>query len=95
MFNTATSAPSLSIRRIASAWATEPPALTRRESQVLDLLLQGFQNKAVGARLGISCRTVEAHRARLYQKLGVRNGAALGSRVAQLGLRTFHQEWPQ
>lgn len=82
-------------RRRLSDLDEEPPALTPRESQVLDLLLQGLQNKSVGARLGISCRTVEAHRARIYQKLCVRNGAALGSRVAQLGIRSFPRERTQ
>jgi two-component system response regulator NreC len=43
--------------------------LTVRELEVLRLLSQGNQNKQVAFALGISKRTVEAHRSRLMQKL--------------------------
>jgi FixJ family two-component response regulator len=51
--------------------------LTRREHSVLQGLLQGKQNKQVAAELGISARTVEAHRAHILRKLGVRSLAVL------------------
>ncbi len=43
--------------------------LTAREREVLDLLVEGHPNKAIGQVLGISPRTVEAHRAKIMEKL--------------------------
>ncbi len=48
-------------------------ALSARESEVLEQLLLGLHNREVGARLGISPRTVEVHKARILEKLGARN----------------------
>ena len=46
-------------------------ALTSREREVLDLALKGSTSKAIARELGISHRTVELHRSRLLEKLGV------------------------
>ncbi len=51
--------------------------LTPRERDVLDLLVQGYQNKMVAYELGISQRTVEVYRARVMRKLDVSNFAEL------------------
>jgi FixJ family two-component response regulator len=45
--------------------------LTSREREVLDLVLEGQSSKAIAQKLGISHRTVERHRSRLLEKLGV------------------------
>lgn len=42
--------------------------LTRRERQVLGLMVQGYTNKEMGPMLGISDRTVEDHRAAIIAK---------------------------
>jgi len=47
-------------------------ALTRRERQVLELVVSGKFNKTIADILGISTKTVELHRASLMAKLGVR-----------------------
>ena len=47
--------------------------LTRREQDVMSYLLRGAANKVIAAELGISQRTVESHRAKLFRKLQVRN----------------------
>ena len=47
-------------------------ALTPREQQVLNGLLAGRPNKVIAYDLGLSVRTVEAHRARMMERLGVR-----------------------
>lgn len=47
--------------------------LTGRERQVLDLVLQGLHNRQIAQQLGISPRTVEVHKARVMEKLGVSN----------------------
>jgi two-component system response regulator FixJ len=43
--------------------------LSRRERQVMEMLVQGHQNRAIADKLGISPRTVEIHRARVMEKL--------------------------
>lgn len=58
--------------------AQRPPnpklaTLTRRERQVLELVVAGKFNKTIADQLGISTKTVELHRASFMSKLGVRN----------------------
>jgi DNA-binding NarL/FixJ family response regulator len=52
------------------------PALTRRQRQILDLVAQGLAGKQVARRLGISPKTVEQHKTRMFERLGVPNQAA-------------------
>ena len=52
-------------------------ALTPREREVLQHAARGLHAKEIAATLGISPRTVEVHKARLMEKLGVRNVAEL------------------
>ena len=51
--------------------------LTARERQVLEQAALGLHAKEIGATLGISPRTVEVHKTRIMEKLGVRNVAEL------------------
>jgi two-component system response regulator NreC len=51
--------------------------LTRREREVLHLVAEGLSGAAIGRRLGISPRTVEAHRASLMRRLGLKGLPAL------------------
>lgn len=50
-----------------------PPALSPRELEVMGLLVQGLHNRRIAEELGISHRTVEVHKARVLEKLGVRS----------------------
>lgn len=43
--------------------------LTAREHEVLQLVAQGYTNKAIGVHLGISDRTVQGHLAKIFNKL--------------------------
>jgi DNA-binding CsgD family transcriptional regulator len=52
-------------------------SLTPRERQVVPYIAEGRANKVIAIELGISQRTAEAHRARIFQKLGVRNAVEL------------------
>jgi len=52
-------------------------ALTAREREVLDLVVQGQSNKAVANALGLSAKTVEFHRAKVMEKLQARSLADL------------------
>jgi two-component system response regulator FixJ len=49
--------------------------LSPREREVLDGLLAGQPNKLIAYQLGISVRTVEVHRARMMERLGIRQFA--------------------
>jgi RNA polymerase sigma factor (sigma-70 family) len=47
--------------------------LSDRERQVMNLMTKGMHNRHIAEELGISPRTVEAHKARVMEKLGVKN----------------------
>jgi DNA-binding NarL/FixJ family response regulator len=57
--------------RSRSGTAT-PVELTEREREVLRLIAWGYSNKEIGARLDVSVKTVEAHKANAMRKLGMR-----------------------
>jgi DNA-binding NarL/FixJ family response regulator len=63
--------------------------LTPREVEVLRLLARGHTNAEMSSMLGMSLRTVEAHRARLLRKLGFETRAQLVRYAADLGLLHF------
>jgi DNA-binding NarL/FixJ family response regulator len=56
-------------------------ALTARERDVIHPVAEGKSNKLIASELGISMRTVEAHRARIFHKMGVRNAVQLARTV--------------
>ncbi len=58
--------------------------LTIREYEVMQLIAQGLPNKLCANELGISQRTVEAHRARIFRKLAVRNATELAYKLSQI-----------
>lgn len=49
------------------------PALTTREREIIQLLAEGRSNKEAASELGISVKTIEAHRANLMRKLRLRS----------------------
>jgi two-component system response regulator DctR len=51
--------------------------LSMREREVLDLILEGRMNKVIADQLGISMRTVEVHRAHIFEKMGVKTAVEL------------------
>lgn len=61
-------------------------ALTAREREVLQLIAEGQSTKQIGSTLGISVKTVETHRSRLMDKLGIRSVAGLVRYALQSGL---------
>ena len=52
-------------------------ALSAREREVLDLILEGKMNKVIADCLGISMRTVEVHRAHIFDKMNVKTAVEL------------------
>ncbi len=69
--------------RASKAPSTE---LTSRQSEVLYLVVAGLGTKEIASRLGISIKTVEAHRSRLKARLGVHNVAGLVREALRLDL---------
>lgn len=58
--------------------------LSEREREVLGLIVEGLTNKEIGRALGLSPRTVETHRANLFDKLAADSLAQLIRRYAAL-----------
>ena len=53
--------------------------LTEREREVMDRVIAGLANKLIADELDISVRTVEVHRARLFEKMHVRSAVELAN----------------
>ncbi len=51
--------------------------LTHREEQIVELLLEGLSNKAIGQSCSITEQTVKDHLKHIYRKMGVRRRTAL------------------
>jgi len=68
------------------------PELSERELEVLRAVGRGQRSKEIACQLGISERTVKAHLASLYNKLGVDSRAAAVSTAIQRGLLSAGQE---
>jgi len=56
--------------------------LTPREQEVMHLVLAGKFNKVIADELNISMRTVEVHRSRVFEKMGVRSAVELAQLLA-------------
>ncbi len=74
--------PTLGAALLAPDAATVRPAgpggeLSEREVEILGLIANGLTNAEIAERLYVSIRTVETHRAHIYQKLDVRTRAEL------------------
>lgn len=60
-------------------------SLTRREAEVLDLVVQGYTSHAIAGRLGISPRTVESYRVQIMDKMSAESVAVLVRQAIRLG----------
>lgn len=62
---------------VQAAIHTRLESLSAREREVLDLILLGKMNKVIADQLGISMRTVEVHRAHIFDKMNVKTAVEL------------------
>ena len=58
--------------------------LTERESDVMRLVVEGLSNKLIADQLDISVRTVEVHRARVFDKMEVKSAVELANLLRNL-----------
>jgi len=73
------SAQVLTARREAELLKTRLAELTDRERDVMRLVAKGLPNKLIADELDISVRTVEVHRARVFDKMDVRSAVELAN----------------
>lgn len=81
------SAQALTQRRRHHNVAQRLADLTERERDVMQRVVTGRPNKLIADELNISVRTVEVHRARIFEKMGVKSAVELAN-----GLRSAGQE---
>jgi PAS domain S-box-containing protein len=68
------------LQRLRQALASLSP----REREVLDELIRGHYNKNIAEHLGITARTVEFHRANIFEKMGVESAVELAHQIGRL-----------
>ena len=61
-------------------------SLTARQREILKLIAEGQSTKEIGSNLNISVKTVESHRAKLAEKLGIHDVAGLVRFAIRIGL---------
>ena len=66
-------------RRRAALLKTRVDELTERERDVMHLVVAGLPNKLIADKLDISVRTVEVHRARVFDKMEVKSAVELAN----------------
>jgi two-component system response regulator DctR len=78
------SARAIAHRALQRAVKQRLESLTEREREVLRLVAEGLPNKAVADQLAISVRTVEVHRARVFDKMDVKSAVELSKALRLL-----------
>ena len=73
----------------------EAVKLTKREIEVLTLVIEGKSSKEVADMLFVSKRTVDFHLANIYEKLQVSNRVQAFRRAARLGLIPFDSQFAE
>jgi DNA-binding NarL/FixJ family response regulator len=77
------------VERLARAADAEPDplaGLTSRQREILQLVAEGSSSKQVAAKLGISIKTVEAHRAQIMERIGAQDVTGLVRFAIRVGL---------
>ena len=72
-------------RRTQKVLARALAELTEREREVMDRVIAGLANKLIADELDISVRTVEVHRARMFEKMNVRSAVELANLLRDPG----------
>ena len=79
------------VRRVGEEGAPAEPTLTPRQREVLQLIAEGHGTKEIAARLCLSAKTVETHRAQLMERLGIHDVAGLVRYAIRTGIVSADQ----
>ncbi|MGP0073869.1 MAG: response regulator [Bryobacteraceae bacterium] len=72
----------------SSTWRSPLDKLTSRQREVLQLLAEGLHVKEIAVKLNVSPRTVEFHKYRIMDELGLRTAAEIARYAARHGIVT-------
>lgn len=72
----------------SNTWRSPQDQLTSRQREVLQLLAEGLHVKEIATKLHVSPRTIEFHKYRIMDELGLRTGAELARYAARHGIVT-------
>jgi len=72
----------------SNTWRSPLDKLTCRQREVLQLLAEGLQVKEIAVKLNLSPRTVEFHKYRIMEELGLRTAAEIARYAARHGIVT-------
>jgi len=83
--------PSIDVSGAESADHRPPhsPTLTRRQREILKLIVDGCRSRSIAEQLDLSVKTVEAHRREIMRRIGKQNIAGLVQEAIRLGLVPF------
>ena len=68
-------------------------SLSPRELEVALLLTQGLRQEDIARKLSLSAKTVNTHKSRLFDKLGVRDPIALARMASRYGMSDPARAW--
>lgn len=74
------------LSRVGQGGVPSEPTLTPRQREVLQLIAEGHGTKEIAARLSLSAKTVETHRAQLMERLGIHDVAGLVRYAIRAGI---------
>ena len=83
----------LALSGIDGAGASPFEVLSPRELEVAMLLVQGLRQDDIARRLSLSAKTVNTHKTRLFEKLGIGDGIALARMASRYGLADPALAW--
>ena len=78
------------LQRVKGEVGPDAERLTTREREVLQLVAEGKSTAAIAATLHLSDRTIETHRKRIMDKLGIRSIAELTKYAIREGITSLH-----
>lgn len=80
-------AQNMALSNVAGSGGASPfDELSPRELEVAMLLVQGLRQEDIAQRLNLSAKTINTHKTRLFQKVGIQDNIALARLCAQYGL---------
>jgi DNA-binding NarL/FixJ family response regulator len=65
------------LHNVKNAASRQKPKLSKKEKEVLKLIIEGFNSREIAEKLDLSVRTVDNHRANMMKRLGVKNAVEL------------------